>query len=547
MAETEATIWVETDRACQVEVLGHQARTFKVNGHHYALLVLDGLRPGTDYEYRVALDGTVRWPEPDSEFPPSVLRTADPGRPFRLAFGSCRIAELPVPRYRLSSPRARRRALADDQEQGPDAMVAFASDLRTTPRERWPDLMLLIGDQVYADNPGPATREYIECRRDPSVPPGYEVADFTEYCVLYREAWTEPSVRWLLSTVPTAMIFDDHDVHDDWNISASWRRDYQAKPWWPERIRSAYMTYWLYQHLGNLSPDELAKNELWQRVQERGDHGALLAGFAAKADRQGAGQPSEGIRWSFRRTFGGVRVVVIDSRSGRTFGDGQRLMTSPQEWQWVTESVAGDWDHVVLASSLPLLLPYGIHALEAWNEAVCAGAWGKRFARAGERIRRALDLEHWAAFGTSFGQFERLLTHLATGARGRPPASVTVLGGDIHHSYLAQVDFPPGTSAVSAVYQAVCSPFHNVLPDQFRRGHQLTTSRAGELAGGWIVRLAGVLTTRLRWHITYGSWFHNMLAELEFSGRRARIRWDRTVSDQGGVPHLQAVCEADLS
>ena len=26
-----------------------------------------------------------------------------------------------------------------------------------------------------------------------------------------------------------------------------------------------------------------------------------------------------------------------------------------------------------------------------------------------------------------------------------------------------------------------------------------------------------------------------------------RIRWDRTVSDQGGVPHLQAVCEADLS
>ena len=63
VAETEATIWVETDRACQVKVLGHQARTFKVNGHHYALLVLDGLRPGTDYEYRVALDGTVRWPD----------------------------------------------------------------------------------------------------------------------------------------------------------------------------------------------------------------------------------------------------------------------------------------------------------------------------------------------------------------------------------------------------------------------------------------------------------------------------------------------------
>ncbi len=67
------------------------------------------------------------------------------------------------------------------------------------------------------------------------------------------------------------MIFDDHDVHDDWNTSAAWRREDQAKPWWPERIRAAYMSYWIYQHLGNLSPAELAKNELWQQMQEPGD------------------------------------------------------------------------------------------------------------------------------------------------------------------------------------------------------------------------------------------------------------------------------------
>ena len=62
------------------------------------------------------------------------------------------------------------------------------------------------------------------------------------------------------------MIFDDHDVHDDWNISASWRRDYQAKPWWPERINAAFQTYWIYQHIGNLSPAELAKEEMWRQV-----------------------------------------------------------------------------------------------------------------------------------------------------------------------------------------------------------------------------------------------------------------------------------------
>src|SRR6516225_11472012 len=100
VGETTATIWVETNRACQVEILGHQARTFEVSGHHYGLVVIEGLPPGTEREYQIALDDIVCWPEPGSQFPPSVLRTLDPGRPLRLVFGSCRIAELPAPRRR---------------------------------------------------------------------------------------------------------------------------------------------------------------------------------------------------------------------------------------------------------------------------------------------------------------------------------------------------------------------------------------------------------------------------------------------------------------
>jgi PhoD-like phosphatase len=535
VGETAVTIWVETDRACQVGILGHQVRTFEVAGHHYGLVVVGGLRPGAECEYQVALDGTVRWPEPGSPFPPSVLRTLDPDRPLRLVFGSCRIAELPVP------PRRRGRARREP-EHGADALRACAHDLRETPRERWPDVMLLIGDQVYADEVGPATRQFIGERRDPSRPPGYQVADFTEYCFLYREAWSEPSVRWLLSVVPTAMIFDDHDVHDDWNISSAWRREYQAKPWWRARISGAYMSYWVYQHLGNLSPEELGKNELWRQVQEAGDAAAVLSDFAARADHG-----AEGVQWSFRRSFGRVRVVVIDSRAGRVVEDGKRLMVNEAEWRWVTESVSGDWDHVVLATSLPLLLPRGIHALEAWNEAVCGGAWGKRFARAGERVRCAADLEHWAAFGKSFTEFGRLLTGLATGAHGQPPASVTVVSGDVHHSYLAAVDFPAGTESRSAVYQAVCSPIHNVLPRSFQRGQKLATSRAGELAGTALARLAGVSKPVIRWRITHGPWFCNMLSALEFDGRKARIEFESATPDGAGIPRLQLVCETELS
>jgi hypothetical protein len=100
---------------------------------------------------------------------------------------------------------------------GPDALAAWAATLRKAPRDGWPDVLLMIGDQVYADQPGPATRGFIAARRgpasrqggnsesttgtadvDPSAPLG-EVADFAEYRALYHEAWAEPEVRWLLS------------------------------------------------------------------------------------------------------------------------------------------------------------------------------------------------------------------------------------------------------------------------------------------------------------------------------------------------------------
>jgi hypothetical protein len=62
------------------------------------------------------------------------------------------------------------------------------------------------------------------------------------------------------------MIFDDHDVRDDWNSSASWRREYQAVG---GRSDPPPHELLIYQHPGNLSPAELAKNELFQQSRSR--------------------------------------------------------------------------------------------------------------------------------------------------------------------------------------------------------------------------------------------------------------------------------------
>ncbi|HEX9042273.1 MAG TPA: alkaline phosphatase D family protein [Trebonia sp.] len=579
--ETEATVWVETDRECLVEILGRQARTFEVAGHHYGLVVLDGLTPGSEQEYAVTLDGIVRWPLADGGFPPSVLRTLGRDRPVRLAFGSCRVAQI--------APRNLDRRARRYGAEGVDALAALAAELRDIPRDRWPDVLLMIGDQVYADEPGPATRQFIAERRGPAAdpaaspqppvtpsvgapsagapplgaPPLDEIADFEEYCALYREAWSDPEVRWLFSVIPTAMIFDDHDVHDDWNTSAAWRRDVTALPWWGSRIEGAFQSYWVYQHLGNLSPAELARDEMWGKLRQGGDAAQLLADLAHRAD-----QREPGIRWSFRRAFGRVRLVMLDSRSRRVV-DGTRLMTDEGEWQWLTESVSGDWQHVIIATSVPPLLPRGIHALEAWTERLADGAWGERGARFGERLRRAVDLEHWPAFGASFARLERLLKELAAGqhaTHGDPPASVTVISGDVHHSYLAVVDLSgpapeegsgqeatgQETARKSAVHEVVCSPFHQAMPPKMRFAQQLASSWASGRVGTIAAKLAGASLPGIRWRVTAGPWFQNMIAVLEFDGPEsggtgARVRFDRSVADASGTPHLSTAAEARLS
>src|SRR4051812_27627471 len=85
-SDREATIWVETDSPCEVQVLDCRDRTFEIAGHHYALACVKGLEPGRTYEYEVRLDGDEVWPEPGSQFPPSVIRTYADGGPFRLMF-----------------------------------------------------------------------------------------------------------------------------------------------------------------------------------------------------------------------------------------------------------------------------------------------------------------------------------------------------------------------------------------------------------------------------------------------------------------------------
>ena len=95
---------------------------------------------------------------------------------------------------------------------------------------------------------------------------------------------------------------------------------------------------------------------------------------------------------------------------------------------------------------------------------MAGGAWGPAVrARSAERLRQAVDLEHWAAFQESFARLAELLRSVGAGERGRAPASIVVLSGDVHHAYLFEVAFRRGSGVQPHVWQAVCSPYRNPL------------------------------------------------------------------------------------
>ena len=511
---TRATVWVETDGPATVEVVtdggaGGADRTFSAYGRHYALVVVDGLAPGTTTPYRVDVDGSPAWPPPDDPYPPPSIRTRGPGDEVRLVYGSCRRA----------GPHA-------DSRFAPDALDAYAVRLAAAVRSARadrtrPDCLVLLGDQVYADDTSPAIRTWLRRRRTLRRPdaPAKQVVSYDEYAQLYLESWRDPDIRWLLSTVPSVMIFDDHEIIDDWNTSASWRCDQRRQPWWDERIAAGLASYWVYQHLGNLEPGALAEDRVYRAVRSAPDATTLLADFGAEADGE-----RSGYHWSFSLDVGRTRIAVLDNRAGRELTPGRRALLPDAEWRWLVDTIcAGGYDHLVIGSSLPWLLAPAIHHVEALNERMCDSPrpW---VALPGERLRRALDLEHWAAFGRSFDALGALLGQVAAGPDA--PATISVLSGDVHHSYAARARL--GRDARSPVYQLTCSPVHNWLPGLMHGATRFAWSRGAARVARAIAAGAGTPPPSVRWDLRGGPWFGNAVSTVIHRGRDGYALFERT-------------------
>ena len=218
-------------------------------------------------------------------------------------------------------------------------------------------------------------------------------------------------------------------------------------------------------------------------------------------------------------------------------------MVDADEWHWIVEHARGSYDHLIIASTLPVFMLEAIHDLEAWNEAVCSGAWGRVAAHLGEKLRRALDLEHWPAFQRSFRTMVELLHELAEGPDA--PGTITFIGGDVHTAYIAEVTL--GDDQQSRVFQIVCSPFRNPLRGPQRRAIHLMQTTPVRAICRRLARAADVAPPDASWRFVTPLTFDNSVAALDLDERRARVSIRRSAPETPDGWPLEALHEHDLT
>jgi hypothetical protein len=103
-----------------------------------------------------------------------------------------------------------------------------------------------------------------------------------------------------------------------------------------------------------------------------------------------------------------------------------------------------------------------------------------------------------------------------------------LLSGDVHHAYLARIEFPADVGARSNAYQATCSPYRNPLDERERFVIRAMCTRPMAWVTHALARAAGVPEPSIDWRLCDRPIFDNQVATLDIHGRRAEVRFEKT-------------------
>ena len=247
------------------------------------------------------------------------------------------------------------------------------------------------------------------------------------------------AVQRLLAHVPTAMIFDDHDITDDWNLSREWEEVAYGHPFSRRVIGNALLGYWLHQGWGN---DSDAFDRVWVAQAQ-----AALNAEGQSAHDDFIDQLLRFDHWHFVWPTQ-PPLVVMDGRTHRWRSElAARQPSGLMDWESLTDlqqSLKG-LSSVVLVSPTPV---FGVKLIETIQRIFTW--WGKPL---------MVDAENWMAHRGAAHAILNLFRHQKT------PQRFVILSGDVHYSFVYDVEMR-GRLRGPDIWQICSSGLRNTFPDR---------------------------------------------------------------------------------
>ena len=258
------------------------------------------------------------------------------------------------------------------------------------------NLLTLGGDQVYADQiweSVPSIKKWSHKNKDKRNKSPFTATMKKEvdafYFNLYCERWSQPEIQKMLASIPTVMMWDDHDIFDGWGSHPESEQESPVFRGIYESARSHFRCFQQQLSTGEAHPFSLGTHQSFST--------GLIVGKAA--------------------------LLALDMRSERT----NNQVISAETWQsiykWM-DSIPDSVQHAYILSSIPVVHPdFGL------IESILGVFPGQ------QELEDDLR-DHWHSRGHKAERLRLIHRLLTLGDKHR----VTILSGDVHVAALGVIE-----------------------------------------------------------------------------------------------------------
>ncbi len=244
-----------------------------------------------------------------------------------------------------------------------------------------------------------------------------------------------------LAHIPSYMIFDDHDITDDWNLTRGWEEAAYGHPFSKRIIGNTLIGYWLCQGWGN-APDKFT--DLNDDVEQY---------FAADSYQLQDELVDKILAWdqwhySLATT---PKIIVLDTRTQRWRSESHAGKPSGlMDWEALSELQQEliNQPEVILVSPAPI---YGVKMIETIQ---------RIFTFLG--LPLVVDAENWMAHSGTANVMLNIFRHYKT------PPHFIILSGDVHYSFFYEVTHRFKRNS-SRIFQITASGIKNQFPSGLLR------------------------------------------------------------------------------